>query len=148
MTKKGLRSASEQCYELLDHTADLGVRVWGADLKELFTNSALAMYTLIADLDPVGPSLSFGVDAQAENRDELLKNWLSELLYYFHVKDILFREFIIDEISDKNISSVAKGEKIDKKRHNLKHEVKAVTYHNLKIEQENNNLATDIIFDI
>ena len=135
-------------YELLEHTADLGIKVWGTDLKELFIHSASAMYELIADIDSVKPAISIEVRAEAQDIDELLKNWLSELLYYFHVKDTLFSEFMIKELDEKKIVSVAKGEKIDPKRHNLKHEIKAVTFHNLKIEEENQKLATEIIFDV
>lgn len=135
-------------YELLEHTADLGIRVWGTDLKELFINSAFAMYDLIADIDSVKQTISEEVEADAQDTDELLKNWLSELLYYFHVKDILFGGFSIKEISDKKIQSSAKGEKIDTKRHNLKHDIKAVTFHSLKIEEKNKKFTTEIIFDV
>lgn len=135
-------------YELLEHTADLGIKVWGANLKELFINAASAMYELIADIDSVKGVVSIEVKADAQDRDQLLKNWLSELLYHFHVKDILFSEFLIKELDDKKIISVAKGEKIDRARHDLKHEIKAVTFHNLKIEEEDGKLATEIIFDV
>lgn len=135
-------------YELLEHTADLGIRVWGTDLKGLFINSASAMYELIADIRVVRPTISFDVKAEAQDKDELLKNWLSELLYYFHVKNILFSKFMIKDLTEKNIISIAKGEEIDKKRHTLKHEIKAVTYHNLKIEKKGRRFITDIIFDI
>lgn len=135
-------------YELLEHTADLGIKVWGADLKELFIHSASAMYELIADISSVKPAVSIEVGAEAQDKDELLKNWLSELLYYFHVKDMLFCQFLIKELDEKKIVSVAKGEKIDTKRHDLKHEIKAVTFHNLKIEEEDGKFATEIIFDI
>lgn len=135
-------------YKLIEHTADLGIKVWGADLKELFINAASAMYELIADINSVKGVVSIEVEADAQDRDQLLKNWLSELLYYFHVKDILFNGFLIEELGDKKIISVAKGEKIDRRRHNLKREIKAVTFHNLKIEEENRRLTTEIIFDV
>ena len=135
-------------YELLEHTADLGIRVWGADLKGLFINAASAMYDLIADISSIKPAISINIKTEAQDKDELLKNWLSELLYHFHVKDILFSEFTINQIDDKSIVSIAKGEKIDRTRHDLKHEIKAVTFHNLKIKQENGKQATEIIFDI
>lgn len=135
-------------YELLEHTADLGIKVWGADLKKLFIHSASAMYGLIADIDSVKPAVSIEVKVEAQDKDELLKNWLSELLYYFHVKETLFSEFLIKELDEKRIVSVAKGEKIDKKRHTLRHEIKAVTFHNLKIEKKDNRYITDIIFDV
>jgi SHS2 domain-containing protein len=135
-------------YRLLEHTADLGIKVWGADLKGLFINAASAMYDLIADISSIKPAISVDIKAEAQDKDELLKNWLSELLYYFHVKDMLFSEFTISRLDDKGVVSTARGEKIDPARHGLKHEIKAVTFHNLKIEKEENKQTTEIIFDI
>ena len=96
-------------YELIGHTADLGINVWGNNLEELFLHSASAMYDLIADLKSIKPSLSVEIKAEAMDRDELLKNWLSELLYYFHTKDMLFSDFKIDNLTDKSITSTVKG---------------------------------------
>jgi SHS2 domain-containing protein len=135
-------------YQLLEHTADLGIRVWGKDLKALFINSASAMYDLIVDAGTVRPVKFIKINAKAQDRDELLKNWLSELLYYFHVKDIVFNRFDIVKLDEKKVVSIAMGEKIDEDRHSLQHEIKAVTFHALNIHKTDNRLSTDIIFDI
>jgi len=135
-------------YKVLDHTADLGIRVWGISLQELFSNAASAMYEQITDIDRIQPSMSKKVKAQGLDRDELLKNWLSELLYYLHTKDIVFCSFKIDNLTDTGINSIAAGGEISRDIHVLKHEIKAITFHNLKIEESNNRLETDIIFDI
>ncbi len=135
-------------YQLLEHTADLGIRVWGRDLKALFINSASAMYDLIVDAKTVRPVKHIKINAKAQDRDELLKNWLSELLYYFHVKDTIFCRFDIVRLDEKNVVSIVMGEKIDKDRHSLQHEIKAVTFHALNIHKTDNRLSTDIIFDI
>ena len=135
-------------YELLEHTADLGVRVSGIGLKALFINSASAMYDLIADAGTIKPVNPIKIKAHAQNRDELLKDWLSELLYYFHVKAMLFSKFDIEALDGNNIAAVAFGEKIDSTRHSLRHEIKAVTFHNLHIHKTGNELSTDIIFDV
>ncbi|NQT95699.1 MAG: archease [Candidatus Omnitrophica bacterium] len=135
-------------YEFLEHTADIGIRVWGDSFKELFIHSAKAMYELIADINLVKPESSFEVRVEAKDRDELLRNWLSELLYYFNVKEILLTDFVITELDDTHIISTASGEKIDPDRHNLKREIKAVTFHNLNIKEKNGEFATEIIFDI
>lgn len=135
-------------YKLIEHTADLGIRVEGADLKALFINSASAMYDLIADASAIRPGKPIRIKAQAQNRDELLKNWLSELLYHFHVKGMLFSRFDIEVLDENNIASVVFGEKIDTARHSLRHEIKAVTFHNLHIHKTDNGFSTDIIFDV
>jgi len=133
---------------LLEHTADLGIRVWGDSLKDLFINSASAMYELIADTEAIRHTISFKVKVEAQDRDMLLRNWLSELLSYFHTKDLLFSEFKIEELSENTILSINKGENIDCLRHKLKREIKAVTFHNLLIREEGGRFSTEIIFDI
>jgi SHS2 domain-containing protein len=135
-------------YKLLEHTADLGVTVYGKGCKELFENAARAMYDLVSDIRFIRPLVVFRVKSEGIDKDELLKNWLSELLSYFHIKDILLSGFGIEKISDKSIISVVSGEKRDEKRHTLKHEIKAVTYHGLKIIKKGNRLQTNIIFDV
>ena len=135
-------------YKLLEHTADLGIKVWGESIRDLFIHSACVMYDMIADIKSIHPIVFFNVKAKGLDKDELLKNWLSELLCYFHLKDILLGRFDIKNISDNSIVSLAWGEKIDRKRHILKREIKAVTYHGLKIAKKGNKFQTDIIFDV
>ncbi len=135
-------------YQLLEHTADLGIRVSEEDIESVFINSARAMSDLIADINTIKPVISVEIKVQAQDRDELLKNWLSELLYYFHVKETLFSKFDIKILDDNIISSVATGENLQRPRHSLKNDIKAVTFHALNIHKTGNQLSTDIIFDI
>jgi SHS2 domain-containing protein len=134
-------------YRLLEHTADIGINVWGDSLEDLFEHAAGAMYSLITDINTVRPLMSLAIDMQASDKDELLRNWLSELLYYFHAKEILLSGFAIESLSETGICSFASGEKFDQSRHVLKHELKAVTFHNLHILQKKPGFQTDIIFD-
>jgi SHS2 domain-containing protein len=134
-------------YRLFGHTADMGITVWGDNLKDLFIHAACAMYDLVADISTIRPAISFPVHARALDIDELLKNWLSELLYYFHVKNLLLSGFSIDVLNDTDIISMVSGEKTDRSRHVLKREIKAVTFHNLHIMQTKAGFQTDIIFD-
>ncbi len=135
-------------YKLIEHTADLGINVRGDSTDSLFINSASAMFDLIAGIEFIKPVKAVKVAADAKDIDELLKNWLSELLYFFNVKNTLFSGFEIEKLSDESIISIAKGENIDKNRHNLKREIKAVTFHNLGIRRQGDNFSTDIIFDV
>ena len=135
-------------YQLLEHTADLGIRVLEKDLESIFINSARAMSDLIADISTIKPVIPVKIKVQAQDRDELLKNWLSELLYHFHVKEMLFSKFDIEIFDDKTISSVATGEKVCDARHSFKNDIKAVTFHALNIHRTGNQLSTDIVFDI
>jgi SHS2 domain-containing protein len=135
-------------YNQIDHTADLGIVVWGVSCKQLFENAASAMYDLISDLRAIKPLVLFHVKAEGIDKDELLKNRLSELLYYFHVKNILLCKFDINSLVDHAVESTVYGEVTDKRRHVLKHEIKAVTYNSLKIVKKADKLQTNIIFDV
>ncbi len=135
-------------YEQIEHTADIGIKVYGKDLKELFCNAALGMYEQIAGLESVKPSEKIQIDIEASDYEELLVLWLSEVLYQYNGKGKLLNEFVIEKLSEKHIASYVKGEAIDPKRHSLKKEVKAVTFHNVKIEKGKNYFTTELIFDV
>jgi SHS2 domain-containing protein len=135
-------------YKLLDHTADIGIDVWGETIENVFVHAARAMYDLIADINTIKPAIPFSVIVTALDKDELLQNWLSELLYYFHTKDILLSNFCIESMTPASIDCLAHGEKIDLSRHKLKHDIKAVTFHNLHIRESKSGFQTDIIFDV
>ncbi|MFH0731771.1 MAG: archease [Candidatus Omnitrophota bacterium] len=135
-------------YEFLEHTADFGIRVWGKTQTELFTNAATGMFEYITDISKVKPTKTIAMELESDDRNGLLKDWLSELLYYCNVKNMLFCEFKIDAIDDKRIECELKGERIDKSTYKLNHEVKAVTFHNLNIEEKEGLLTTEIIFDV
>ena len=135
-------------YEIIEHTADIGIRAFGRDLKELFINSAQGMFAVIADLGKVKIKKSIEIECKANNVEELLVSWLGELLYHFNVDEILLREFIVAEFDDNYLKAEAKGEKFEPTRHSLKSEIKGITYHNLKIEKKNELWQAEVIFDV
>lgn len=135
-------------YEIIDHTADVGLRAFGGDLKELFKNFALGMFGIITNLDDIKPKTSLTIEAGAVTQEELLVDWLRELLYQYNTQEILFKNFEIEKMTDNRISAKAWGEKFDCRRHNLKTEIKAVTYHGLKIEKVQDHWQGEVIFDI
>ena len=135
-------------YELLDHTADLGIRVWAADVKGLFQEAARALFAIITDLEKVTVHLSREVAVQGSGREELLVAWLSELLYLYEVKGLLFCDFALAEIDGVRVKGVARGEEFDEGRHPIKTGIKAVTYHQLEIKEEDGRWQAQVIFDI
>ena len=122
-------------YELIDHTADIGLRAYGKDLKQLFENAASGMFAILADLKNVRAEKTVPLKLEAPNLEELFLSWLSELLYQHNGKGMMFKEFSVDELGEEAIAAKAKGEKLNLKRHRLKTEIKAVTYHGLKVEK-------------
>jgi SHS2 domain-containing protein len=135
-------------FSLIDHTADIGLKVYGVDEKELFVNAASGMFNLITALKKITPTISFTLSLKANSKEDLLVEWLRELLYYYNVKEMLFSSFIIEEFSPTALKAKVKGEKIDLAKHSIRTEIKAVTFHQLKIEKKKNYWQTQIIFDV
>jgi len=135
-------------YEQLPHTADIAVRAYGSDLKELFANAAYAMFDIIADLDGLKSSVSVDVDVKAASKEELLVSWLDELLYNFYTKGIIFFSFDISSISEDHLIAKASGRHVGENRNRLKTEIKAATYHDLEIKKKDEGYSVDIVFDV
>jgi len=135
-------------YELIDHTADIGIKVRGKSVGELFENAAYAMFDLIADLDRVKKREVLEVEIEGEGMDELLADWLRELLYKFNGERHLLKDFKIEEIDQKSLKARVRGEKLDLSRHSLKMEIKAVTYYGLEIKRTSEGWQAQVIFDV
>ncbi|MBA7684876.1 Protein archease [subsurface metagenome] len=135
-------------YEFINHTADLGIKVRGLSLKELFENAARAMFDLIVDLDTVKTRNQITIEIKGGELEELLADWLRDILYRCNGDEYLLKEFKIEKISPEGLKARVRGEKLDMSRHSLKREIKAVTYHDLKIRKLNYEWQAQIIFDI
>lgn len=138
-------------FEVIEHTADMGIKAYGKDLSELFTNAAYGMASLITDLEKVNPKDSKDISLQAENREELLVSWLNEIIYLSASKSMLFSRFEVSEIDERHLKAKIFGEGFDTTRHQIETEFKAATYHRLKISNSTlpeGGLQAEIIFDI
>lgn len=135
-------------YEYFEHTADLGIRVAGRDLPDLFEESARALFqTIVADLKTIEKLEEVVVALPKDDYDYLLFDWLKALLYHFDVDGLVFGDFRVT-IDDNGLRGVAWGEPTDRKKHDLEHEVKAITYHGLFVEQTDSGWNAEIIVDI
>ena len=132
-------------YEEIDHTADVGIRAYGRSLDELFANAAEGMFSLIADLAAVKPVGEIEVRLTADDIPTLFLRWLSELLYLHETQRFLFSSFDV-RVEGTSLRGHARGEVIDKKRHELKLVIKAVTRHRLTVDPEKG--FAEVIFDI
>ena len=138
----------EKRYEQFSHTADIGVRVFGRTLKELFENAAFAMFDIIADLDGLKGEIVQEIELTAPNHEELLISWLDELLYNFYTKSIIFYQFEVGELKEDFIRAKAFGRAVSENKNRLKTEIKAATYYNLRIIKRDDYYEVDIIFDV
>jgi len=135
-------------YELLDHTADIGIIAFGRDLPEAFGNAAYAMFDILTDINRIRETDSFDLQVSASNIEDLLVAWLNELLYRYETERIVFSKFAIDDINDSNLRATVSGEKIAPDRHEIKTEIKSVTYHQLKVEKMDDGWRAQVIFDV
>lgn len=135
-------------YELLDHTADIYARVKGASLTELFAHCAEAMFDIIATKQQVKDRRvhSVIIKQTAANPEDLLINWLNELLSLSAVKRLIFRSFKITAIDNCSLNARATGEAVVNYALNV--EIKAATYHKLKIVHGKDGWVAEVIFDV
>ena len=153
-----------QLYEFLDHTADVRLRIYGKDPKEVFIHAARGLFDLMAERTNVKKRQRFPVEVRAPSLEELLVAWLRELLYLSSSREVLLCEFRIQQLQTEPASSLNPkrkrqsdglqlrgevfGEKICLNRHLLKKEVKAVTYHGLSLKQQGKKWIAEVIFDV
>ena len=135
-------------YEHFEHTADLGLRVRAPDANALFAEAATALFAAIVDgIDTVRPDRAVEVHVEGAELDYLLFDWLRELLYRFDADHLVFSQFDVS-VGDAGLAATAWGEPLDPARHVLSHEVKAITYHELRVEQEGSDWLAEVIVDI
>ena len=135
-------------FEVLEHTADVGIVVHGADLAELFANAGVGMFTLMVDMEGVEEREERLIQVEGRDRETLLVRWLTELLYYLDTEEMLFRRFEMEELSETRLRARGFGEAIDRERHQLHFGVKAVTRHMLEIAPEDGGYRATVLFDI
>jgi len=140
--------SSLQKYQYIDHTADLGIKVFGDTLTELFENAAFGLFDNITNLEKVNPNSEFSIEVQATDREALLVNWLSELNYLFLTRKELFNCFQVNQINDEHLTATVRGEKLNLDRHEIYTEVKAVTYHKLYVKETDQGWEAQVIFDL
>jgi SHS2 domain-containing protein len=139
---------SEPVFEILEHPADIGFRAFAATLPGLFVNAALAMLSIASDPEAVEARQEYPIAVASGDRESLLVDWLSEILYWHDGKRIAFRDFQIGEMLENRIEAVGCGEPRDPERHPARLIVKAVTWHQLRIEERGGLWTAQVYLDI
>jgi SHS2 domain-containing protein len=135
-------------HETFEHTADLGLRIRAADLDTLFAEAGQALFeTIVEDLQTVRHEKRVDITLAADDREYLLFDWLKELLFHFDTEHLLLGKFVV-HVTEKGLTGSAWGEPLDRSRHNLEHEVKAITYHGLRVERTGDGWMAEVIVDI
>ena len=136
-------------HEVFEHTADLGLRIRSASLAALFAEAGTAIFELMVEnMNDVQPLTKRQLHIQQPVTELLFFDWLNELLYLSDAEQLVLCHFDVS-INNNVLDAVVSGEPRDEARHQLDHEVKAITYHQLKVEQEpDGQWLAEVILDI
>ncbi|PIE34948.1 protein archease [candidate division KSB3 bacterium] len=135
-------------YHEIEHTADVGVDVYGSSFEELLQHAGYALFDTIVDASTIQPAIERTVRISGTDEESLLMNWLRELLYLFSVEQEVYTEFVIQSSHAFQVTAVLKGEALDCERHRFETELKAVTYHQFSVVKEGEQWKARVIFDV
>jgi SHS2 domain-containing protein len=135
-------------YETFAHTADLGLRVRADSREALFQEAARGLFSmLVFNLGEVRPAVEIRIELAADEIEYQLFDWLSELLYRFDTEHLLLCQFDV-QFTAGELTAVCRGETLDPQRHQMDHEVKAITYHGLQVESTEAGWLAEVIVDV
>lgn len=138
-------------YEFLEHTADVAARMYGRTLADLLVSAAYCMFAvLVAKKKNEGKAAvsEIRIKVSGESSEELLKNWLDELLYLFSTRRLVLHRAKSVSCSGGDVEARLLMDTFSAARYELKDEIKAVTYHELRVERINNRWRAHVIFDV
>ena len=134
-------------WELFEHTADLGLRVTAPDIETLFCDAARGLFGMIVERIPEQRGERIELRVEGRRNDWLLFDWLNELLFVFETRELLLGDFEI-AFDGSGLRGRARGAKVDLARDRLLHEVKAITYHGLRVDRAADGWSAELIVDI
>jgi len=135
-------------YQIVDHTADLGIIVKGVDEKDVFIQAAYAMTDLMVEGDISKKTVMKDVSLQGEDFPDLMVRWLGEILYLFDGENLIVNSIEIKSISPIQLKSTLTLSSFELEHHQVKREIKAVTYHQISVDKTKDGWQARIIFDI
>jgi len=135
-------------YEIMNHTADLAVRVRGKTLVNLFENAAFTLFDNMAAMQNVQEKCEEKILVEGMDIQELMVNWLNHFLYIRDTRYMIFKRFEIQDMSRTFLEAAAWGEAYQPGRHEWLTDIKAATYHNLRIEEHAGVWTAEILLDI
>jgi SHS2 domain-containing protein len=135
-------------FTILEHPADLGIEATGATLAEAFENAAAALMSIILDTSTVQLRETREITLFASDREQLLVKWLSEVLYLYDGQRFVGKEFKVLPIAETRLQASVRGEAFATEKHSTRLDVKAVTYHQLKIEEDAHGARVVVYLDI
>jgi SHS2 domain-containing protein len=140
--------AEQKKYRILSRSSDLLIKVFGGTQADLFANSAFALFDLITDIGKVEIRERLSLEVEGVNRDDLMVNWMRELLYLYQGSGYLLREFLVHEARDNYVRGEVCGEKFDPDRHEIQRDIRAVAYHQSRMDKTGDQWTAQVIFEL
>ncbi|OYT56817.1 archease [Euryarchaeota archaeon ex4484_162] len=135
-------------YEIIEHTADVGIRAWGSTMMESFENTARGMFAIITNNSKIDHVGEYKIVLKADSVEQLLVDWLNELLFLNTTQNLVFGDFNVELSNNyKHLKAIVGGEEYNREKHGYGTEIKAVTYHMLKVEKKP-PYTIEVLFDI
>jgi len=134
-------------WEHFEHDADIGIRGWGNTVTQAFEQCAVALSSVVSNIETISAQESLTLACDAENLDFLLLDWLNELIYLMATKNMLFRSFDVD-INDCKLIAIIHGESVNIAKHKPAVEIKGATFTELKVERKNDGWLAQCVVDV
>jgi len=134
--------------EIVDTSSDIGLRIYGKTLEDVFCRGAIGLYSLITDLSKIDSKKNIKINIYSESLDSLYVNWLNELIFQFDTYGFIGCNVDLDVLTKNKVEAIVKGENFDPTRHEKGLLLKAATYHKFKIEKKAGVWEVEVIFDI
>ena len=135
-------------YQIIDHTADFGLQVRGADPVDLFTKAGMALFDVLTDVEALKGAQAQRIRVDGDGWPDLMVNWLRELLYLWSGEEKLVHAIEIESLTETDIAATVMYDVFLPERHQIKNEIKAVTYHQIQTQPVGHGWEARIIFDV
>lgn len=135
-------------HRIVARQSELAVRVVGTSQINLFVNAAFALFDVLTDTEKIDAKERMQLEVDGSDRDDLLVNWLRELLYLYQGSAYLLKEFTIQEMKDTTMKAAVSGEKLDPDRHEIKQEIAAVAYDQSHMQKTGDLWIAQVILEV
>jgi SHS2 domain-containing protein len=135
-------------FSLLNHTADMGIQVFGTDAKNLFETAAKSMIQIMIQAPTAEKTDTLTLEVAAKDLPDLMVRWLGEILYLFQGEKVVVTDLEIDSLSTVHLEATLGTVPFNPNTHEILREIKAVTYHQIEVAQKDDRWEAKIIFDL
>jgi SHS2 domain-containing protein len=140
--------SEEKKYRTIKRSSDLAVKIFGKSQAELFANSGFALFDLLTYIDRVEAREQMTLEVEGADRDDLMVNWMRELLYLYQGSGYLLKEFVVKEVKDNYIRGEVSGEKFDPDRHEIQREINAVASQQSRMEKTGDQWTAQVVLEL